>query len=142
MSILQMKAANHWDALFPWRVPSTFQNVGRFLLWCVKYMKRQRNLEAMIGILANGDNHFIVEGPLPGRLDALALVRNWTVIRINGATPPGLEGWRIIPKAYRENLEWAVMTPGDGEPNPEVKQLLVELEARGITIRDAATAEW
>lgn len=30
----------------------------------------------MVGILVHGDNHFIVQGPLPGREDALALWRS------------------------------------------------------------------
>lgn len=90
----------------------------------------------MLGILVHGDNHFIVRGPMPARDIALALARHWSLIRIGAATPPELEGWRISTREFRENLEWAVMVPGDGETSPAVAQLLEELTARGIAIHD------
>ena len=67
----------------------------------------------MVGILVNGDNHFIVRGPLPDRETALALVRHWSVIQIGGSTPLKLGAWRIVTREFRENLEWAVVA---GEP--------------------------
>jgi hypothetical protein len=96
----------------------------------------------MIGILVCGDNHFIVEGPLPDRVTALALARHWTIIQIgqNGqdgeAMPPSLRRWSMVTRAFRENLEWAVLVPGDSEVTPAVAQLLQELSARGIEIRN------
>jgi hypothetical protein len=36
---------------------------------------------------------------------------------------------------FRENLEWAVIVPGDRETSAGVAQLLGELSARGIAIR-------
>jgi hypothetical protein len=36
----------------------------------------------MVGILAHGNNHFILSGPLPGDATALALVRHWSVIHV------------------------------------------------------------
>jgi hypothetical protein len=90
----------------------------------------------MVGILAYGDNHFIVRGPLPDRVTALALVRHWSLIQIGATTPPALDQWRISSREFRENLEWAVVVPGDGETSPAVRQLLDELSARGITIHD------
>lgn len=89
----------------------------------------------MIGILVCGDNHFIVSGPPPDRATALALARHWSVIQIGRTMPPSLEGWSIVTRAFREDLEWAVVVPGDGEVTPAVAQLLQELFARGITIR-------
>lgn len=88
----------------------------------------------MLGILVHGDNHFIVRGPHPDRETARALVRHWSVIRIGAATPPELGQWRISTKEFREDLQWAIVVPGDGETSPAVVQLLIELAARGIPI--------
>jgi len=89
----------------------------------------------MVGILVHGDNHFIVRGPLPDGETALALVRQWSVIQIGGATPPALAEWQIVIREFRENLEWAVIVPADTEISPVVTTLLDELAARGVTIR-------
>jgi hypothetical protein len=89
----------------------------------------------MIGILVCGDNHFIVSGPLPDRASAHALVRHWSLIQIGQTTPASLQGWSIVTRAFREDLAWAVVVPGDGEITPAVAQLMKELSARGITIR-------
>ena len=72
----------------------------------------------MSGILVHGDNHFIVGGPLPDRPTALALARHWSLIEIGGTTPAALAQWSIRSKEFRENLEWAVIVPGDGEISP------------------------
>jgi hypothetical protein len=90
----------------------------------------------MVGILVHGDNHFIVRGPMPDREIALALVRHWSLIQIEAPTPSWLEGWRIVSREFRENLEWAVAVPGDGGMSPAVAQLLQELSARGIALRE------
>jgi hypothetical protein len=89
----------------------------------------------MLGILVHGDNHFIVRGPVPDRAAALALARHWSVIQIGAKTPRALEQWRISTREFRENLEWAVVVPGEGEMNPAVSELLQELAARGIVAR-------
>ena len=89
----------------------------------------------MIGILVCGDNHFIVSGPLPDRAAALALARHWSIIQIGQTTPPSLQSWTIVTRAFREDLVWAVVVPGDGDITPAAAQLLKELSARGITIR-------
>ena len=88
----------------------------------------------MVGILVHGDNHFIVRGPLPDREAALELVRHWSLIQIGATTPPALDGWNIVTREFRENLEWAVVVPGDGEISSAVTQLLAGLSARGIAI--------
>ncbi len=93
----------------------------------------------MVGILVHGDNHFIVRGPLPDRSAALALVRHWSVIEIGATTPPSLVRWQIVTQEFRENLEWAVVVPGDREMSQAVRQLLVELSARGVVIHDTLT---
>jgi hypothetical protein len=90
----------------------------------------------MVGILVHGDNHFIVRGPSPDRETALALVRQWSIIRIGARPPAGLEGWRISTREFREDLEWAVVVPGENLPSPAVAQLLEELAARGIGIQE------
>jgi len=90
----------------------------------------------MIGILVCGDNHFIVSGPQPDRAAALALARYWSIIQIGQSTPPSFQSWSIVTRAFREDLAWAVVVPGSGEVTPAVAQLLQELSARGITIRN------
>ncbi len=96
----------------------------------------------MLGILVHGNNHFIVRGPLPGRDAALELVRHWSIIRIGSATPAHLSPWRISNSEFREDLEWAVSVPGDGEITPAVAQLLGELSRRGIAIHDSSAESW
>jgi hypothetical protein len=96
----------------------------------------------MVGILVHGDNHFIVHGPLPGRDVAFALIRHWSIIQIGATNPPPLDQWQIISRAFRENLEWAVVVSGDGETSPAVTGLLNELSARGITIHDSRFGLW
>jgi len=88
----------------------------------------------MLGILVHGDNHFIVRGPAPDCATAIALARHWSLIKIGIQTPAALSGWRISTKEFREELQWAVMVPGDGQTSPAVRQLLDELAARGIEI--------
>ena len=96
----------------------------------------------MVGVLVHGSNHFIVRGPLPDRATALALVRHWSVIQI-GTTPlASLQQWRISTREFRENLEWAVVVPGDDSVNPAVAQLLDELSMRGIEIHNSGLENW
>ena len=90
----------------------------------------------MVGILVHGNNHFIVRGPLPRPGVARALAQHWSFIQIGATTPLVLEHWRIVTREFRENLEWAVVVPGDGEMSAAVTELLQELSARGIIIRD------
>jgi hypothetical protein len=90
----------------------------------------------MVGILVHGDNHFIVCGPLPDRATVMALTRHWSIIQIGQTVPASLRGWSIVTRAFREELEWAVVVPGYGEVTPAVAQLLEELSARGITIHN------
>ena len=97
---------------------------------------------ATIGILVHGDNHFIVRGPLPDRATALLLVRHWSLIQVGAVTPQALAAWSISTREFRENLEWAVVVPGDGAISAAVTQLLGELAARGIAIRDSASESW
>jgi hypothetical protein len=96
----------------------------------------------MVGILVMGDNHLIVRGPLPDRETALALARHWSLIQIGRTTPVALERWSISTREFRENLEWAVVVPGDGEVSLAVKQLLDELSGRGIRIFDSSLGDW
>lgn len=90
----------------------------------------------MVGILVHGNNHFIVRGPMPHRAAALGLVRHWSLIQIGATLPHNLHTWSISSKEFRENLEWAVIVPGDSELSPAVAVLLDELSARGITIHN------
>jgi hypothetical protein len=96
----------------------------------------------MVGILVIGNNHFIVRGPSPDRETALALARHWSLIQIGQTMPAALQQWSISTREFRENLEWAVVVPGEGEISRAVAQLLEELAARGITIRDSGAGEW
>jgi hypothetical protein len=96
----------------------------------------------MVGILVHGDNHFIARGPLPDRETALALVRQWSLIKIGATAAPPLDGWSIVTRAFRENLEWAVVVPGERVTSPAVSQLLEEIAARGIVIHDSSLGSW
>jgi hypothetical protein len=93
----------------------------------------------MVGILVHSDNHFIVRGPQPDRDTSESLVRHWSLIRIGATTPPALDQWQIVSKEFRENLEWAVIVPGEAETSPAVAILLEELLARGIRIHDLSS---
>lgn len=84
----------------------------------------------MLGILVHGNNHFIVAGPQPNRETALALVRQWSVIQIGGVA--AMPGWEMRTKAFREDLEWAVVVSGGSELSAAVVVLLAELTARGV----------
>ena len=95
-----------------------------------------------VGILVHGDNHFIVRGPLPDRPTALALVRYWSCIQIGATTPPSLQPWQIVNREFRENLQWAVVVPGDHDTSPAVKTLLAELSGRGIAIHRSDLGGW
>jgi hypothetical protein len=95
-----------------------------------------------VGILVHGDNHFIVRGPLPDRETAVALVRHWSLIQVGATTPPVLDQWRIVSREFRENLEWAIVVPGDGHTSSAVTKLLQELSARGIAVHDSRRGFW
>jgi hypothetical protein len=89
----------------------------------------------MIGLLVHGSNHFIVEGPLPSPVEARALVWRWEFPRVGDPPAPG--PWRIVTKAFREDLEWAVALAGETKPTPAVLELLEELRGRGVVIHHA-----
>lgn len=86
----------------------------------------------MIGLLVHGENHFIVDGPRPDARDAAALARHWSIIQINRRTPYALARWKIVNKAFRENLRWVVIVPAEHHMSPAVATLVNELAARGI----------
>jgi hypothetical protein len=96
----------------------------------------------MVGILVHGNNHFILSGPPPDENNALELVRYWSIIQIGQAKSASFGQWEIRSKEFRENLEWAVIVPGEREVSPGVAQLLEELFARGITIRRLPSGCW
>jgi hypothetical protein len=96
----------------------------------------------MVGILVVGENHFIVRGPFPDRETALVLARHWSLIQIGQTMPLALQPWTISTREFRENLEWAVVVPGDGEVTPAVAQLLEELSTRGITVHYSGLSDW
>lgn len=91
------------------------------------------------GVLVHGSNHFIVNGPRPDAATARLLIRKWE-LPLPGASrqwPPQLDAFSICARAFRENLSWAVVLEGAGEPSAAVRQLLSELEARGVAIDHA-----
>jgi hypothetical protein len=96
----------------------------------------------MVGILVHGNYHFILSGPTPDEATVLALAWHWSIIQIGQASSSPLGQWQIRSKEFRENLEWAVIVPGDREPSPGVTQLLGELSARGVTVRRLRTVCW
>jgi hypothetical protein len=88
----------------------------------------------MVGILVHGDNHFILSGPLPDEASALAMARHWSIVQIGGAKTARFDKWEIRTKEFRENLEWAVVVPGERDISGGVLKLLEEISARGIEI--------
>jgi hypothetical protein len=96
----------------------------------------------MVGILVHGNNHFILSGPLPDEASALAMLRHWTIVQIGEAKPSSFAQWQIRSKEFRENLEWALVVPGEGETSAGVAQLLGELSARGVTIGRLSKGCW
>ena len=96
----------------------------------------------MAGILVHGNNHFILSGPLPDEAAALALARHWSIVQIGDQKSPAFEQWEIRTKEFRENLQWAVVVPGDRELSPGVATLLAELSARGIAIHRCTKGLW
>jgi hypothetical protein len=92
----------------------------------------------MVGILVHGNNHFILSGPLPDEAAALAMARHWSIIQIGDAKPSTFEQWEIRSKEFRENLQWAMVVPGDREPSPGVVLLLSELSARGVVLHSCS----
>jgi len=96
----------------------------------------------MVGILVHGNNHFILSGPLPDEATTLALVRHWSIIQIGEVRSSSFGQWQIRNREFQENLEWAVVVPGDREVPPGVAQLLGELSVRGVTIRRLCTGCW
>ena len=88
----------------------------------------------MVGILVYGNHHLILDGPRPTAAEALALARNWSVVQIGETKSQKFGKWEIRNKEFRENLEWAVIVPGDRETSAGVAELLAELRARGVAI--------
>ncbi len=89
----------------------------------------------MVGILVHGNNHYILSGPVPTAEEAVTLARNWSVVQIGEAKSQKCEKWEIRNKEFRENLEWAVIMPGDRDTSPGVLELLAEIAARGVEIQ-------
>ena len=104
--------------------------------------KVEESAKLMLGLLVHGDNHFVVRGPFPSRAIALELVRHWSIIQIGATTPAALTPWRISTREFRENLEWAVVVPGDHAASPAVARLLEEMAGRGIVIHNASAENW
>jgi hypothetical protein len=96
----------------------------------------------MVGILVHGNNHYILSGPAPDEATALALAWRRSIIQIGQAKSSPFGQWQIKSKEFRENLELAVIVPGDREPSLGATQLPGELSARGVTIRRLRTGCW
>jgi hypothetical protein len=96
----------------------------------------------MVGILVHGNNHVILSGPVPDDATAMALARHWSLIQIGEAKSSIWGRWEIRSKEFRENLEWAVIVPGDRNVSPGVAELLEELSSRGVQIRRCANGCW
>jgi len=88
----------------------------------------------MVGILVHGNNHFILCGPRPTEVEAMKLVRHWSIVQIGEVKSQTFGRWEIRNKEFRENLEWAVIVPGDREISQGAAELIAELAERGVTI--------
>ena len=89
----------------------------------------------MVGILVHGNNHYILSGPRPTAGEAVALSRNWSVVQIGELKSQKFRQWELRNNEVRENLQWAVILPGDRDTSPGVLQLLAEIAARGVEIQ-------
>jgi len=96
----------------------------------------------MVGILVHGNNHFILSGPAPDEAAALALARQWSILQIGEVKASSFAQWEIRSEESRENLEWAVIVPGDRRTSLGVEQLLRELSARGVPILRLSRGCW
>ncbi|MGA2420993.1 MAG: hypothetical protein ABSG69_13005 [Candidatus Acidiferrum sp.] len=88
----------------------------------------------MVGILVHGNNHYILSGPTPDEAAALAIVRHFSMVQIGAPISSSFREWQIRSKEFRDNLEWAVIVPGDREISAGVEKLLGELSVRGVGI--------
>jgi hypothetical protein len=91
----------------------------------------------MIGLLAHGSNHFIVDGPLPDLQASRKLASYWENPVLTGRKDVAIP-WKIVTKAFRENLEWAVVLASGERLSTAVEQLAGELAARGVPIHRGA----
>src|SRR6266481_6787826 len=91
--------------------------------------------KTMVGILVHGNNHFVLSGPCPTETEAMMLARHWSIVQIGELKSQKFERWEIRNKEFRENLEWAVIMPGDRDTSPGVLELLAEIAARGVEIQ-------
>jgi len=91
-------------------------------------------VQTMVEILVHGNNHYISSGPRPTAGEAVALARNWSVVQIGELKSQKFRQWEIRNKEVRENLEWAVIMPGDRATSPGVLELLAQSAARGVEI--------
>ena len=85
-----------------------------------------------VGILIFGDNHLLLRGPQPTLVQARAMARHWSVIRLGEPAGVSFDKWTISTKEFREELFWAVAVPGDRARSAAVTQLVNELSARGV----------
>lgn len=79
-----------------------------------------------------------MRGARPAPDMALALVRRWSVIQIGGSCAPELAAWSVVDRAFREDLEWAVVVREEAEISVAVAILLEELRGRGVVVDSIA----
>ncbi len=72
----------------------------------------------------------------------MALARHWSVMEIGESKSSSFEQWEIRSKEFRENLEWAVVVPGDREASAGMVEVLEEFCARGVAIPRLSTGCW
>jgi len=96
----------------------------------------------MVGLLVHGNNHFILSGPEPTEAEAIAAAQHFSLVKIGEPASKAFQKWEIRNKEFRENLEWAVVVPGDAEVALGVSRLLGELAERGVIIRACGEGCW
>ena len=96
----------------------------------------------MVGILVHGNSHFILSGPEPSAAEGIAIAWHFSLLKIGEPVSNAFEQWEIRNKEFRENLEWAVVVPGDTEVSPAASQLLGELAERGVVVRACEQGCW
>jgi hypothetical protein len=139
-------AAFDWPPLFLCKADRTLPKfdlvLGSRTATAVLRTFRGRSEGEMVGILIHGNNHYILSGPAPSEAEALELARHWGVVQIGEQKSASIKQWEIREREFRENLEWAVVVPGEQEVSPAASELLRELAERGVVISSCSKGCW
>lgn len=84
------------------------------------------------GLLTHRDNHHILQGPCPTPDQARRLVFELEYPDPLRQPSPLRAQWVVVSRAFRDQLEWAVVVGAEERCGEAVRVLLKELAARGV----------